>query len=73
MIQRITWKKCLGIIFLENHISVTGKNVFGINFEMISGWSVFRINFAYVSLGGLVLTGSLGGTSGERNFPKRFD
>ena len=30
----------LGIIFLENLISVTWNNVFGINFAIISGWSV---------------------------------
>ena len=42
VIQRITWKNCLGIISLENLISVTCNNVFGINFAIISGWSVLR-------------------------------
>ena len=40
VIQRITWKNCLEIIFLENLTSVTWNNVFGINFAIISGWSV---------------------------------
>ena len=34
VIQRITRKNCLGIIFLENLISETQKNVFGINFAI---------------------------------------
>ena len=40
VIQRITWKNYLRIIFLENLISVTHKKVFGINFAILSGWSV---------------------------------
>ena len=40
VIRRITWKNRLGIISLENLISVTQNNVFGINFAVISGWSV---------------------------------
>ena len=40
VIQRITFKNVLEIIFLENLISVTCNNVFGINFSIISGWSV---------------------------------
>ena len=31
---------CLGIIFLENLISVTSNNVFRIDVAIISGWSV---------------------------------
>ena len=38
--QSITWKNCLGIIFLENLISVTWNNLFRVNFAIISGWSV---------------------------------
>ena len=30
-------ENCLGMIFLE---TVTGENVFGINFAVISGWGV---------------------------------
>ena len=41
-IQRIAWKNCLGIMFLENLISVTWNNVFGINFAIISGWGAKR-------------------------------
>ena len=40
MIQRITWTIVLGIIFLENLISVTRNFVFGITFAIISGRSV---------------------------------
>ena len=40
VIQRITWKTCLGITFLENLILVTRNNASGINFAIISGWSV---------------------------------
>ena len=32
--------KCLGIVFLENLISVTKESVFRINFGISSGWSV---------------------------------
>ena len=38
--QRITSKDCLGILFLENLISVTWNKVFGITFAILSGWSV---------------------------------
>ena len=34
--QRMTWKIQLGIIFLENLMSVTQKSVFGISFAVIS-------------------------------------
>ena len=37
VIQRITWTGGLGIILLENLISVTWNSVFGINFAIISG------------------------------------
>ena len=40
VIQRITWKSVLGIVFLENLISVTRNNVFGVNIAIFSGWSV---------------------------------
>ena len=30
----------MGIIFLENLVSVTQNNVIGINFAIMSGWSV---------------------------------
>ena len=40
VIQRITWKNVLEIIFLENLVSVTWNNVFGVNFSNFSGWSV---------------------------------
>ena len=43
-IQRITWKICLGIIFLENLFSATWNCVFGINFAIVSGW---RLVFCY--------------------------
>ena len=49
-IQRITWKNCLGIVFLERLILVTSKNVFGINFAIIPGWSVYGQNVGEVSL-----------------------
>ena len=45
VIQRITWKNCLGIMFLQNLESVTQKNAFGINFATISGWSVLQTNY----------------------------
>ena len=35
-------ENCLGIIILENLISVTRNNVFGINFAIISGWGVLH-------------------------------
>ena len=47
MIRRITWKHCLGIHFLENLISVTWNNVFGINFAMISGWREIYFHYRY--------------------------
>ena len=34
-------KKCLGIVFLENLISVKQENVFGTKFAAISDWSAF--------------------------------
>ena len=40
VIQTITWKNVLGIIFLENLISVTWNNVFRVSFAIIFGWSV---------------------------------
>ena len=36
-------ENCLGTIFLENLISVTYENVFGMNFATISGWSVLTV------------------------------
>ena len=37
VIQRITWKHYLGIIFFEILISVTEENVLGINFATVWG------------------------------------
>ena len=39
VIQRTTPKSCLGTILLENLIAVTEKNVFRMNFAIISEWS----------------------------------
>ena len=47
VIQRITWKNVLGFIFLENLLSVTWTNVFGIDFAIISGQSVISDSFAH--------------------------
>ena len=47
VIQRITWKIVLGILFLENLISVTWNNVFGMKFaETFSGWSALLGEFS---------------------------
>ena len=42
VIQSITWKNVLVIIFLDNLFSVTRNSVCGVLFVIISGWSVSR-------------------------------
>ena len=70
VIQRITWTSVLGILFLENFISVTWNNVFGINFARLSDWSVRTLGFSrfrmnYVRLQTQRVSAVAGATSGS--------
>ena len=67
VIQRITWKDSLGIIFLENRISVTQKSVFGINFAIISGWSVETLGALALIFRDLLILGGGGGGAKKNN------
>ena len=70
--QRITWKNGLGIIFLENLISVTGKNVFGINFAIISGWGVVSLRKHGQEESKLLNLRKLRSSRGKKNFLVRI-
>ena len=75
MIQRITWKTCLGIIFLEDLISVTRNNVFRINFAIISGWSVLQSRSEVIAnrnvfIGDLQLTKEANGELESKQMPQ---
>ena len=62
-IQRITYKICLGIILLENLISVTQTNVFGINSSIISGWRAIILVISVVFVKTLVTTFRVNGVN----------
>ena len=62
VIQRTTWNNFLGIIFLENLISVAWNTVFRTNFAVISGWSVLRW-YKFLRHSILVWQGPLGTTA----------
>ena len=47
VIQRMTWTNCLGVIFLENLISVTLNNVSRVIFAISSGRSVHALKYKF--------------------------